>query len=333
MTKFSIRAFFLILGLGSTIGLPQEAAKRVYAAVLFNNIKSNTTGADRYVGVFVREANEAEWKNFSNTNLFAFGVGFVQHGTEGRHYIAGGNGLHRSMDGGKTWKILTGWETMEVLSVALDPVAENIIYIATPYGIFKSNDGGKNWAEKMHGCKTWYTDEIIIDARDRHTLYAAVDDDLYRSRNGGEGWSPLHVGAPGIRTVFQLAARPNVILAGTEDHGVYVTQDGGKKWSKGKGMPATAIYAIHASSDGKAVYAGGYKTGVWRSGDFGQSWQQIWPAPEIEAIYSLLVDSANAAHLLVGTNGKGIYESTDSGTTWRPGGLEGAHVKQINIFP
>jgi len=333
MIRLSTRGLILIFGLFATASLAQEVSKKIYAAVLFNNSKSNVTGADRYVGVFARAKGKTEWKNFSNTNLFAFGLNFTQHGATPRYYVAGGNGLHRSADGGKTWKILTGWETLEVLSVALDPVDAKIIYIATPFGIFKSRDDGKNWAEKMRGCKSWYTDEIIIDARDRHTLYAAVDDDLYRSRDGGENWSPMQTGAPGIRTVIQLAAHSNVILAGTEDHGVRVTIDDGKNWSAGKGISATAIYAIHAASDGKAIYAGGYKTGVWRSHDLGQSWLQIWTAPEIEAIYSLWVDPANADHLFVGTNGKGIYESTDGGMTWKPAGLEGAHVKQISMFP
>ncbi len=333
MIKFSTRGLILILGFWATAGLAQEVSQKIYAAVLFNNSKSNVTGGDRYVGVFAREKGETEWRNFSNTNLFAFGLYFARYGVTERYYIAGGNGLHRSADGGKTWKILTGWETLEVLSVALDPVVAQIIYIATPYGIFKSSDDGKNWSEKMRGCKSWYTDEIIIDARDRHRLYAAVDDDLYRSRDGGEHWSPMRAGAPGIRTVFQPATRPEVLLAGTEDHGVRVTFDEGENWSAGKGMAATAIYAIHGTVDGKTIYAGGYKTGVWRSDDLGVSWQQLWAAPEIEAIYSLFVSPANSNHLFVGTNGQGIYESTDGGITWKQAGLNGAHVKQINIFP
>jgi len=342
MTLFFIstkigKAFFLIYLLFhaafSNTCFAQNITGKVYAAVLFNNSKSNVTGADRYVGVFARTSGETAWKNFSNTNLFAFGLGFSQHGAIQRHYIAGGNGLHRSADGGKTWKILTGWETMEILSVALDPVEANIIYIATPYGIFKSVDDGKTWTEKMRGCKSWYADEIIIDARDHHTLFAAFDDDLYCSRNGGENWSALKIGAPGIRTVFQPAVHPNVLLAGTEDRGVRVTFDHGKNWQAGAGIAATAIYAIHGAADGKTIYAGGYQTGVWQSHDLGKSWEQLWSAPEIEAIYSLFVDPANSNHLFVGTNGKGIYESTDGGKFWQAAGLSGAHVKQINSFP
>jgi photosystem II stability/assembly factor-like uncharacterized protein len=311
---------------------PPKSGK-ICIAVLFNSTKSNVTGADRYVGVFIREKNQTEWHSISNTNLFSFGISFSQHGATKRYYIAGGNGLHRSSDGGKTWKILTGWQTMEVLSVALDPVDSTVIYIATPHGIFKSTDDGKSWVEKMRGFKTWYTDEVIIDRRDRRTLYAAAEDDLYRSTDGAESWSALNVGAAGMRTVVQHPTNSNIFLIGTEDHGVRVTWDNGKSWKAGMGMPATAIYVIHASADGKEIYAGGFRTGVWCSEDMGQSWRQIWTAPEIEAIYSMLVDPLDANHLMVGTNGKGIYESYDKGKTWKQAGLEGAHVKQIVFYP
>jgi photosystem II stability/assembly factor-like uncharacterized protein len=185
----------------------------------------------------------------------------------------------------------------------------------------------------MRGFKRWYTEEIVIDRRDHRTLYAAAEDDLYRSTDGGENWSPLKVGVPGIRTVLQYPTNSKIILTGTEDHGVYVTFDNGKNWSAGAGLPATAIYALSASSDGKAICAGGYKTGVWCSEDLGETWQQLWTAPEIEAIYSLFVNPAEANHLMVGTNGKGIYESTDQGKTWKQAGLDGAHVKQIVFYP
>lgn len=334
MILLPIRFLLFVCGLAASTAFAQKTNGKIYAAVLFNNSKSNVTGADRYVGVFTRKENSPAWKNFSNTNLFAFGLGFAQYGATKHYYLAGGNGLHHSADGGKSWKILTGWETMEILAVALAPADSATIYVATPDGIFKSFDAGKSWSRKMRGFKTWYVQQVIIDRRDQHALYAAAEDDLYRSPDGGEHWSPLHVGVLGMRTVLQHpTAANNMILAGTEDHGVRVTWDGGKNWQAGIGIPATAIYAIQAAADGRAIYAAGYKTGVWRSVDQGRTWRQIWAAPEIEAIYSLFVDPTDGDHLMAGTNGKGIYESTDHGQTWNAAGLDGAHVKQISRFP
>lgn len=324
--------FCLLAASALSASTPDKNGK-IYVAVLFNNTKSNITGGDRYVGVFVQEKGETEWRCMTNTNLFSFGISFFRQGKTERYYVAGGNGVHRSTDGGKTWGILTDWQTMEILSVAPDPVDSTVIYAATPYGIFKSADDGKNWVKKMRGFKRWYTEDIVIDRRDHRTLYAASEDDLYRSTDAGENWSPLKVGAPGIITVLQYPTNAAVILVGTEDHGVRVSFDGGKTWKAGAGLPAAAFYSMSATSDGKAIYAGGYKTGVWRSEDLGATWQQIWTAPEIEAIYSLFVNPTDTNHLMVGTNGKGLFESHDKGKTWKPAGLEGTHVKQIVFYP
>ena len=81
------------------------------------------------------------------------------------------------------------------------------------------------------------------------------------------------------------------------------------------------------------MYAAGWKTGLLKSTDRGESWRQVWQAPGIDAIYSLFVYPDNPAHLLVGTVGNGMYESLDRGATWQPGGLAGTQIKQIEIYP
>jgi photosystem II stability/assembly factor-like uncharacterized protein len=336
--KILSRVFLLSLAglvLLSVFARPSAArqSEKVFAAVLFNDNTENVAGAERFVGVFARDESATTWQCISNTNVFTFGVGFSRHGATKRYYLAGGNGLHRSADGGKTWKVLTNWETMEVLSVAVDPYDSTVIYIATPYGVYKSIDDGQHWTGKTRGVKKWYVDEIILDWRDHRTLYAAAEDDLYRSTDGGESWSTLRVGVPDMRTVLQHPKNGSIIWVGTEDHGVRVSFDSGKRWQGGKNTPAGTIYALSATADGSAVYAAGYQTGVWHSSDDGLTWQQIWPAPEIEAIYSLCVDPDKADHILAGTNGKGIYESRDQGKFWKPAGLEGMHIRQILFCP
>ncbi|MFO7663393.1 MAG: hypothetical protein R6X18_12480 [Chloroflexota bacterium] len=48
---------------------------------------------------------------------------------------------------------------------------------------------------------------------------------------------------------------------------------------------------------------------------------------------TLAADPANAAHVFAGTNGKGIYHSTDKGETWSHLGLDGQIVKSIAVSP
>jgi photosystem II stability/assembly factor-like uncharacterized protein len=260
-------------------------------------------------------------------------MGFYQSESKAMLYLAGGNGLHRSEDGGRSWKVLTGWQIKEVLSVAPDPVDERILYISTPFGIFKSTDAGTTWHEKMKGWKTWYVRRVIIDREDRRVLYATGEDALYVSSDGAESWQALSVGVPGIKWIVQHPVEAHVLLVGTEDHGVRVSFDRGATWRQSAGLDTSAVYSFASTPDGTEIYASGFRTGVWRSVDNGASWKQIWSASELDALYTICVDPYDTNHLLVGTNGYGIYASHDRGRTWRQSGLPDAHVKQIEVFP
>ena len=311
-------------------GGSQTRRRSVYAAVFLNS-GSGAVGTTNDIGLFKRGVGETAWRSIYRPNLFIFGLGWWQRGSTQRFYIAAGNGLHRSSDGGRSWRILTSWETAEALSVALDPIDSSLIYIAMPFGIFKSTDDGAHWVKSISGMKKWFVRRVVIGENDRRTLYAAAEDDLYRTTDGGESWRGLHVGVPGILSV--LALNSDTLLAGTEDHGVRVSLNGGKSWQGGEAIPQTAIYVLQKSPDGKLVYAAGFMSGLWKSVDSGVSWSLLWGAPNVEAIYAMAVDPRESDHLLVGTNGQGVYESCDGGTSWSSAGLEGAHVTHIEMEP
>jgi photosystem II stability/assembly factor-like uncharacterized protein len=310
----------------------QPKQKSLYAAVFLNRGQV-TGGGPRNVGFFKRIPGDTTWTNMYQPNILTFGMGIWQRGATLRRYLCMGNGLHRSDDNGRTWRVLTDWHTEEVLSVALDPRDSSLIYIATPFGIFKSTDDGKHWTKKMEGMKRWFVKRLLLDESDPDILYAAGEDDLYRSTDRGDHWTPFRVGASLIEVVIQLPSDSRRLLVGTEDNSVRVTTNGGKTWSEGKGLPATAMYGLCSSADGRAVYAGGFKTGLWKSVDGGLSWNLLWQNSDIEAIFTIFVDPDDPLHLLVGTSGQGIYESLDCGKNWRYAGLNGCHVKQIDLYP
>lgn len=329
----------LVLLFGGTAPPDSDAGNRgadpqnsYYAAVFLNRGHVSGGGVSN-LGLFRRGAGDTAWSNIYRRNLFTFGLGLWKSGSTTRQYIAAGNGLHRSDDGRKTWRVLTDWRTEEVLSVALDPVDSAVIYIGTPFGMFRSTDDGARWQKKMSGMNSWFVRKVIIDWSDRSTLFAGAEDDLYRTTDKGEHWTPLHVGVPGMEVVVQHPADPKHLLVGTSDDGVRVSVDGGKSWNEGKGLPNTAFYAVCVSSDKQTIYAGGYQTGLWKSSDRGFSWSLLWQDPEIEAVYAIFVHPDDPRHMMVGTSGQGIYESRDGGKTWSNIGLKGCHVKQIEWYP
>jgi photosystem II stability/assembly factor-like uncharacterized protein len=98
-------------------------------------------------------------------------------------------------------------------------------------------------------------------------------------------------------------------------------------------MDSSSVYTITSSRDGRQLYAAGWETGVWRSVDGGETWSLIWKEPAIESVFCVFVHPVNPQHLLVGTDGQGIFESRDGGATWTSAGLYGGKIKQIAFYP
>ncbi len=305
---------------------------RLFVSVFIvqGSVSGSHTG---HFGAFVRDGEDTTYTLLNPSNVITFGLGYFERGSTRRHFIAAGNGVHRSTDGGKRWRILTSWETMEILSILPDPVDSAILYAATPWGVYKTVDDGKTWSEKKKGCNRWFVQKLLGDRRDRRTLYAAMEDDLYRSRDGAETWTRLHVGAVQIQVVAQNPIRPEVLCVGTEDRGIWVSNDGGSKWIQCGQLSHETIYALRFSPDGSECYAAGWKTGVWKSRDGGKEWERVFANDAVESIFDVLIDPRNPSHLLVGTDGQGIYESLDHGLTWRRAGLMGAKIKQMEYYP
>ncbi len=311
---------------------PKAEGSRLFAAVFIvrGSVSGNATGG---YGLYVGAQNDTVWTRISRSSTLTFGLALFDNGRTRRYYMAAGNGVHRSTDGGKSWKILTSWRTEEILCVVPDPVDSSVIYVATPFGVFKTVDDGATWEKKMNGIPAWFIQRILMDPRDRRTLYAAAQTDVFRTTDAGEHWQAMGSGLEQVLALMQMPQDPGVMLAAGELKGIRRTTDGGKTWSAARGVDSAIIYTFRSSRDGNEVYAAGWKTGLLGSSDQGASWHQVWPAPGIDAIYSLFVYPDDPAHLLVGTVGDGIEESLDHGVTWRSAGLPGTQVKQIELYP
>jgi photosystem II stability/assembly factor-like uncharacterized protein len=307
-------------------------ARRLFAAVFIVRGSVAGSSAGGY-GVYVRGECDTIWTHITGSSTLAFGLGYFDNGHTRRYYLAGGDGVRRSTDGGKSWRILTSWRTEEILCVVPDPVDSSVIYAATPLGVFKTSDDGSRWERKMSGIPTRFIQRVVMDTRDRRTLYALAESDLFKSTDAAEHWHAMGSGLSQLLAFLQHPVHPGVMIAAGEDQGIRRSLDGGRTWSRARGLDCASIYTLRASRSGADLYAAGWKTGIWRSTDEGASWQQVWDAPGIDAFYSLFVYPDDSAHILTGTVGRGILESLDRGATWRAAGLEGTQVKQIELYP
>lgn len=282
------------------------------------------------VGLFSTSDQGKNWRHYGWQYLKCFSVAIAEKQI---FYLACGNGVLKSKDGGKSWAITSGETITECLKIAIDPENSDCVYAATAYGIFKTMDGGRTWQEKNRGLTSTFTPVVLIDREKPQQLYCATESGIHRSDNGGELWQPIALLGLGIRTIVQHPAQPNYLLAGTEDDGVFLSQDHGKTWQqKINGLAHKTVYALtFAPQNPRILYAGTFRGGIYKSTDGGDSWQSVNNNLGNPDIHALLVDPSDERTVYAGTLNDGVWLSQDAGANWRFIGLETSQVWDMVI--
>ncbi len=284
---------------------------------------------------FQHPSADTLWQHMGPNNIRAFGVTTHPGTGGGIIYIAAGNGLHKSTDGGTTWRITTGWQITEVLTVAPDPRTPDIVYLGTPYGVYRSTDGCRSWKAVSTGLSQLFTSAVVVDHAVPGTVYCATEGGAYVSTNSGDNWTRLGLSVQGIRTIVQHPRKPDVLFAGTEQHGLYRSTNRGAWWEKQEaGVEHTTFYVIVFDPvRPDTMYAAGYTTGVYKSVDGGQSWRRMNEGLSVLNIRSLAVDPRVPDRVYAGGYWGGIFRSDDGGQRWRRVGLPEAQVYSLHFLP
>ena len=227
-------------------------------------------------------------------------------------YAACGNGVMRSNDYGKTWKILTDHLITEVLKIAIDPLDSDTLYASGAYGVFKSVDAGKSWIEKNKGRKTPFSNHILIDKK---RILLATEEGLYLSTNKAESWHLLELKCKGIRSLVRSTSDPNVIVCGTENDGVFISKDAGKTFLQtNKGLDHKTIYVVEIDPNNpEVIYCGGYKTGIYKSINLGDSWSLTNDKYFDLTVHAIKVFPKDSNIVFVGSFSNGLFRSDNAG--------------------
>jgi len=158
-----------------------------------------------------------------------------------------------------------------------------------------------------------------------------TNDKSKQKQEGSGGLSQDNSGAENHCTIFTIAESTlddTIIWVGTDDGQVQITKNGGKKWSNVtkniNGLPATTwCYHIEASVFEKgtayAVFDGhtsnDRNTYVYKTVDFGKSWQSIVTDEIYGFARSFQEDLVNPDLLFLGTE-FGLYITIDGGKHW-----------------
>lgn len=242
----------------------------------------------------------------SNPNVLYVGSG---EGLQ-RPDLSVGDGIYKSVDGGKTWANMGLKNAQQIGGLAIDPKDENRLFVAAlghPYGpneergVYRTTDGGKTWERVLYKDENTGAIQVTIDPNNSNIIYA----DMWAGRQG-----PWENGA------WNGAAS-----------GLFKSTDGGTTWKKlTTGLPTTEqglgrIGFCIAPSDSKRLYAtvdAGKYGGIYRSDDAGESWtninadERLWGRGSDFA--EVKVDPTNAD--IVYTADVVVWKSTDGGKNW-----------------
>ena len=115
----------------------------------------------------------------------------------GNLYAISQAGLHRSLDGGDTWSLLSAQERL--IAVAVSPVDSDVLYALAirdasgALAVLRSGDGGLTWSKPSNDRSR--IDGLFADPFDLDRLYALSSPGLLLSTDGGASWRPLGTGA------------------------------------------------------------------------------------------------------------------------------------------
>ncbi|MCO6456977.1 MAG: hypothetical protein J5I93_16885 [Pirellulaceae bacterium] len=268
----------------------------------------------------------------------------------GRH-VGYGDGVYRSLDGGKSFQNLGLKATEHIARILVDPRNSDVVYVAAQgplwspggeRGLYKTTDGGKSWRQVLaKGPYTGVTD-VVFDPRNPDVLYAAThqrqrtvwallnggpETGIHKSTDAGETWRQLGGGLPGgDKGKIGLAVspqQPDVVYATVElpmrTGGFYRSSDAGESWSKmsdyASGGTGPHYYQEIFCDPHRfdVVYHMNVRLG--RTEDGGRTWSVVESDAKHVDNHAIAFHPTDPDFLLVGCDG-GVYKSYDYGRSF-----------------
>lgn len=180
-----------------------------------------------------------------------------------RNSVNTGAGIFKSIDGGKTWKMMGLEKTKAIHRIVIHRDNPDVVYaaaIGSPWGehkergVYRTTDGGKTWKNILFINELTGPGDMVVDPDNPDKMIVGMwehkrtpwdfvsggkGSGLYLTYDGGENWKEItsKEGLPeGELGRIGLAFAPSkshivYALIEAEENGLYKSMDGGENWS------------------------------------------------------------------------------------------------------
>lgn len=252
-----------------------------------------------------------------------------------RLFVGAMDGVLRSPDRGRTWRITTSWDMTEPHAVALDPNARDHVYVGLPDGIAVSRDGGQTWKRSHEGIRRAFTQTLAIDRAKAGRVLAGTELGIYLSEDAAQSWRLM---LPTKQTTYDLRQSPhapNVFFAVTASDGAFWSEDRGETWRRIADVPAA--HTLHNCdfdrNDARRLLVCGWGTGVLISEDGGKTWLDRTPGLPRREVWRAAFDPDVPGRIYASPYLEPVFVSDDVGRTWRALGFEAGIALDIVFVP
>jgi hypothetical protein len=206
--------------------------------------------------------------------------------------------------------------------------------------------------------RLYWGSQYLYRSEDRGTTWVRVSPDLSRNLNWQEipimgkvwpqGSIALHESTTALSNIVAISESPrweDLLVIGTDDGLVQITEDGGRNWRKVEDFPGVPKWAyvtdVEASPiDTNTIFVslnnwqrGDYKPYIVKSTDRGRTWTNITgDLPDKRDVWAVSQDFVAPNLLFAGTE-FGLYFTVDGGRHWvqLKGGMPPAQVRDLQL--
>jgi photosystem II stability/assembly factor-like uncharacterized protein len=294
----------------------------------------------------------------SNPDLVWIGTGESNN----RQSTSWGDGVYKSLDGGKTYTNMGLRTSRHVNRIVIDPRNNDTVLVAATgalfgpggeRGIYKTADGGKTWRQVLKVDDDTGANDLVLDPTNSRVLYASTyqrrrtaccmngggpGSGIWKSVDGGETWTRLQAGIPegplGRIALDVYRKRPNILYALIEGP---APPGAGRGGAGGRGAGGEEGPGAEAQAGGQAGGRSGSQplnalpTGLYRSDDAGETWRKVNNANPRPMYFSQVRIDPNDPEVVY-LGGVNLHQTLDGGKTMNTAAASRIHSDHHAIW-